>query len=119
MPRNRNRRYVTDYECAIWFVKQNGVWVFNRQSDTYERPKYVGVVEKGYHPTQKNKYLMEKIISVHTNEGQTVLDPFMGSGTTGVAERKLKRGFIGIEKEEKFYNIAKERLCKNEKIYKE
>jgi site-specific DNA-methyltransferase (adenine-specific)/modification methylase len=119
MPRNRNRRYVTDYECAIWFVKQNGVWVFNRQSDTYERPKYVGVVEKGYHPTQKNKYLMEKIISVHTNEGQTVLDPFMGSGTTGVAARKLKRGFIGIEKEEKFYNIAKERLCKNEKIYKE
>lgn len=54
--------------------------------------------------------LPEACILLSTNEGDTVLDMFMGSGTTGVACQKLNRNFIGIDIEEKYYNIAKERL---------
>ena len=41
MPRNRDRRFITDYEFAVWAVKKGGKWTFNRLSDTYERPKIV------------------------------------------------------------------------------
>lgn len=62
------------------------------------------------HPTQKPVALMEYLIKTYNNEGDTVLDFCMGSGTTGVACKRLNRSFIGIEKEEKYFNIAKERI---------
>ena len=62
------------------------------------------------HPTQKPVALMEYLIKTYTNEGDTVLDFAMGSGTTGVACRNLKRNFIGIELDEKYYNIATSRI---------
>ena len=110
MPRNRDRRYITDYECAVWFVKPKAKWVFNRQSDTYERPKFVSSIEKGLHPTQKPVALMEWLIKIHSNKGDTILDPFMGSGTTGLACKNLGRKFIGIEQDEKYFKIAQERI---------
>ena len=122
MPRNRDRRYIIDYECAIWFVKKGAKWIFNRQSDTYDRPKFVsGLVsgkEKTIHTTQKPMSLMEHLLKIHTNEHQIVLDPFMGSGTTGVACKNLNRNFIGIEMDEKYFEIAKERIANtgNKKI---
>ena len=110
MPRNRDRRYITDYECAIWFTKKKAKWCFNRQDPSYQRPKFVCSIDKGLHPTQKSLKLMHDLLLIHSNEGDTVLDCFMGSGTTGVACKNLGRGFIGIEKDEKYFNIAKERL---------
>jgi site-specific DNA-methyltransferase (adenine-specific) len=62
------------------------------------------------HPTQKPLELMEYLIKTYTNEGETVLDNCMGSGTTGVACKKLNRNFIGIEKDEKYFEIAKNRI---------
>ena len=62
------------------------------------------------HPTQKPVALMEYLIKTYTNDNETVLDFTMGSGTTGVACKKLNRNFIGIELDEKYYNIAKERI---------
>ena len=62
------------------------------------------------HPTQKPVALMEYLIKTYTNEGQTVLDNCMGSGTTGVACKMLGRKFIGIEKDEKYFQIAKNRI---------
>jgi site-specific DNA-methyltransferase (adenine-specific) len=53
---------------------------------------------------------MEHLIKTHTNEGETVLDFTMGSGTTGVAAKNLNRNFIGIELDETYFNIAKERI---------
>jgi site-specific DNA-methyltransferase (adenine-specific) len=65
---------------------------------------------KGLHPTQKPVALMEYLIKTYTNEGETVLDFTMGSGTTGVACVNQNRQFIGIEKDDKYYEIAKKRI---------
>ena len=62
------------------------------------------------HPTQKPIPLMEYLIKTYTNERETVLDFTMGSGTTGVACKHLNRSFIGIEQDEKYFNIAKQRI---------
>lgn len=110
MPRNRDRRYITDFECAVWFTMPKAKWVFNRQNINYERPKYIGSIEKGLHPTQKNLGLIEWLVKIHSNDSQIILDPFMGSGTTGVACKNLNRRFIGIELDENYFNIAKERI---------
>ena len=60
---------------------------------------------------------MNHLVELHSYENDIILDPFMGSGTTGVACMNLNRKFIGIEKEEKYFNIAKERIEKAEKEY--
>ena len=69
---------------------------------------------KTQHPTQKPVALMEYLIKTYTNEGDTVLDFTMGSGTTGVAAKSLNRSFIGIEMDETYFNIAKDRIGNHE-----
>ena len=67
---------------------------------------------KKVHPTQKPVTLFEYLIRTYTNKGDTVLDNCMGSGTTGVACQHLNRNFIGIELDENYFKIAKERIEK-------
>ena len=67
--------------------------------------------KRGLHPTQKPVALMEYLIKTYTNEGETVLDFTMGSGTTGVACCNLNRAFIGIEMDENYFNIASKRIA--------
>lgn len=62
------------------------------------------------HSTQKPEELLKRVILSSSNEGDIVLDPFFGSGTTGAAAKKLRRNFIGIEKEAKYVQIALERI---------
>ena len=64
----------------------------------------------GVHQTQKPVALMEYLIKTYTNEGETVLDFTMGSGTTGVACKNLNRSFIGIELDPEYFKIAQERI---------
>ena len=66
--------------------------------------------EAGVHPTQKPVALMEYLIKTYTNENETVLDFTMGSGTTGVACKNLNRNFIGIEMDDKYFEIAENRI---------
>ncbi len=66
--------------------------------------------DKGLHPTQKPVALMEYLIKTYTNEGETVLDFTMGSGTTGVACVNTGRKFIGIEMDDHYFEVAKERI---------
>ena len=66
--------------------------------------------EKGKHPTQKPTELVKWLLKYYTKEGDKVLDPTMGSGTTGVACKKMNREFIGIEKDEDIFKIAESRL---------
>ena len=116
MPRNRDRRFVTDYEIAIWAVKKGAKWTFNRFDEKYERPLIETSVtpksqkiDKG-HPTQKPLYAMEWLIERLTNDSDVVLDPFMGSGTTGVACQNLNRDFIGCELSDEYFEMAQKRL---------
>ena len=66
----------------------------------------------GEHPTEKPRRLMAEIIADFTNEGQTILDCFAGSGTTGVAAVQMNRNFIGIEKDERYFEIMCDRIDK-------
>lgn len=67
---------------------------------------------KTVHPTQKPVDLLKYLIKTYTNEGMTVLDNVMGSGSTGVAAKQLKRNFIGMELDDKYFGIAKQRISK-------
>lgn len=115
MPRNIKRRYVQDTEFAIWAVKPKKPWVFNVPDDApYLRAEFHTAVVAGKerlgHPTQKSLALMKAIIEIHSNAGETILDPFMGTGTTGEAALELGRKFVGMELEKKYYQIAERRL---------
>ena len=67
-------------------------------------------IGKPIHPTEKPLELFEYLIKTYTNEGDTVLDNCMGSGTTGVACKNLNRNFIGIEIGKEYFQIAKKRI---------
>lgn len=116
MPRNRDRRFITDYEMAIWAIKPGNSWTFNRISNTYERPEIKGPLtsrtEKliGNHPTQKPIYVMRWLIERLSNEGDIILDPFMGSGSTGLACIETNRKFVGIELDTFYFNLANQRI---------
>jgi len=66
--------------------------------------------ERGFHPTQKPVTLLEYLVKTYSDEGEVVLDFTMGSGTTGVSCKNLGRDFIGIELDDKYFDIAKERI---------
>lgn len=93
-----------------WKGGLNNVVTDNR--DGLRHPKTIQKFnrDKGLHPTQKPVALLEYLIKTYTNEGDTVLDNCMGSGSTGVACVDTNRNFIGIELDEKYFNIAKERV---------
>jgi site-specific DNA-methyltransferase (adenine-specific) len=88
-----------------------------RKGSTEKYPKSIVRFQKPHpscavHPTQKSEELCEYLIKTYTNEGETVLDNCMGSGTTGVAAIKTNRNFIGIELNDEYFNIAEERISK-------
>ena len=68
--------------------------------------------ERNGHPTQKPLQLMERCVTIWTNEGDTILDFTMGSGTTGEACVNLGRNFIGIEQEKQWFDVAEKRINK-------
>lgn len=95
-----------------WKGGLNNVVTDNR--DGLRHPKTIQKFnrDKGFHPTQKPVALLEYLIKTYTNENDIVLDNCMGSGSTGVACVNTNRSFIGIEKYEKYFEIAKERIEK-------
>lgn len=70
-----------------------------------------------FHPTQKPVALLEYLIKTYTNKGDTVLDFTMGSGSTAIACLNTGRNFIGIERDDKYFRIAKERIEKHQNIF--
>jgi len=85
-------------------------YTFNASNGVENVWAYEFRTEKHGHPTQKPIKLIEDIVKHSSNEGDLVLDPFLGSGTTAVACVNLNRHFIGIEKEPTYYEIAKRRV---------
>lgn len=111
VPINSKINYLTNArEVAVSAIKGSKP-TFNSSYDNglYSYPICAGK-ERTIHPTQKPLSLITDLVLKHSNEGDMVLDCFMGSGTTGVACKNTNREFIGIELDEKYYKVACERL---------
>ena len=133
MPNFRGRRFTNAHETLLWAARdQKSKYTFNYESmktlnddiqmrsDWHlpicggsERLKVQG--EKA-HPTQKPEALLARVVIAASNPGDLVLDPFLGSGTTGAVARKLHRRFVGIEREGRYIDLARERIAATEAI---
>ena len=102
--------YAKQTEFILYAVKGRHILNGARDTDTLYYNRVVGNMQ--LHQNQKPVDLCKYLINKSSNENDTVLDCFMGSGSTGVACLQTNRNFIGIELEEKYYNIAKKR-CSN------
>lgn len=121
MPRNMNLHFVNSVEGWVYFINDSKTGVFNNGNkvlhDFIETPiASAGEKKFGGHPTQKPERLFQYFIEVLTPSNGVVLDPFMGSGTAGVAANKCNRQFIGIELDSKYYDIAKKRIESSSRI---
>ena len=123
-PNLARRSFTHSTETVLWAKKdiKNNKHYFNyalmreinngkQMKDVWAGPLTSPKEKKlGKHPTQKPLYLLERLLLASTKENALILDPFMGSGTTAVACKKLNRNFIGIEKESEFVELAKNRI---------
>jgi DNA modification methylase len=130
-----NKRFAPRYEFVFFYTKHKDIYTFNLEdvkipslnfrpdryktqlknpSDVWRMALVSGnEIERTEHPAQYPEELIERIILTGTNEGGVVLDPFMGSGTTAVAAKQLKRHFIGYEIVNEYIVMANERIEKN------
>lgn len=107
-----NNKYLNDVEFAV-YIKQPGKKIkgtYSTKSLVFKSSTNRKDKKLFGHPTIKPILLLEKYLVNHTDPGCTVLDPFMGSGSTGVACKNLNRNFIGIERDDKYFEIAKNRI---------
>ncbi len=127
-----NKRFCSRYEYVFFFTKHKTKYTFNlddvkipalnyrpdRYKSQLKNPTDVWKMslvsgnspERTEHPAQYPEELIERIIRTGTNEGELVLDPFMGSGTTAVVAKRLGRNFVGYETEKEFIEITEKRL---------
>lgn len=101
----KSKKYYFNYDLAK--MMGNGKQMRNLWEINAERHKTT-------HPTEKPEKLLERIILIGSREGDTILDPFMGSGTTGTVAKRLNRKFIGLELDDGYFEIAKRRIEKTE-----
>jgi len=129
MPNFRGRRFTNAHETLIWCKKDRDQarYTFNYEAmkalndDLQMRsdwllpicagPERLRVDGRKAHPTQKPEALLHRVILSSTRPGETVLDPFFGSGTTGAVAKRLGRGYVGIERDESYVALARERLA--------
>ena len=134
MPNFRGRRFTNAHETLIWAAKdKNSKYTFNynamkslneekQMRSDWTLPicsgqsRLKGKDMKKAHPTQKPENLLTRILLSSTKKNDLILDPFFGTGTTGAVAKKLGRKFIGIEKEEEYIKIAKNRIRNTRKI---
>ena len=104
--------YVQATEWIVWLQKEGAAACWNAGGYTLniERDAAPSGLERTAHPTQKPIDLTRRLVQRHSNKGDTILDPFMGSGTTLRAAKDLGRKAIGIEIEERYCEIAVQRL---------
>lgn len=102
-----NRWYMKNLEYTIYLWKGRARTINNPSSKQLLRG---GIDKETRHPTEKPVHLMAEYVANSSKRGQTVLDPFMGSGTTGVACVQLGRKFVGIEIDERYFDLACERI---------
>jgi DNA modification methylase len=106
--------YVKDGKPRGWFIDESGL----RKRFTglgnvmiFSAPQHNGIAEKQFHPSQKPVILLQRLIGLSSNEGDIVLDPFMGSGSTAIACKLMGRHFVGFENNEKYFDYAQKRIA--------
>lgn len=138
MPNFRGRRFTNAHETLIWATKEkaNTKYTFNYEAlktfndDLQMRSDWLLPICNGgerlknqqgkkIHPTQKPESLLQRILLASTKQGDIVLDPFFGTGTTGVVAKKLGRHFLGIERQSDYIKAAKARLAKTRQLENE
>lgn len=115
MPRNMNLHFINSTEGWIYFIYKEKTGTFNNNGkpihDFFETSLTPSTEKKfGKHPTQKPEQLLEHFIKVLSNKNDLIMDPFMGSGSTGKVAVRNGRNFIGIELSPEYYEIAKNRI---------
>ena len=115
MPRNMNLHFVNSTESWMYFTYKSITGTFNNDSRLYHDFIETSLVTKnekrfGKHPTQKPIQLISHFVELLSNKGDLIVDPFMGSGTTGVVAKSMARDFIGIELDENYFEISKKRI---------
>ena len=121
MPTYSNK-YLTDTEYCLYFRKGKGKCFPQSYEDAktfYVAPKNVADKKRFGHPTIKPLDFTEKIIRNSTREDDVVLDPFMGSGTTGVACINTGRRFVGMELDKQYFDVAMQRIKKAQRSVKQ
>ena len=108
---NGQHIYLSGIENAVWFKKRGGVFNAHCKNTVFDYP----CGRSKLHPTEKNHELLRELILDNSNEVDTVLDPCMGSGSHGLVALQNKRNFIGIELDDKYFEIAKQRI--NEAVF--
>ncbi len=111
---NANRWYMKNCEYVLFMRKGKAKSINNASSKTVH--KFNNIVGNKKHPTEKPTDLMELYVRNSSKENEIILDPFMGSGSTGVACINTNRKFIGIELSEEYYNIAVRRINEAKQI---
>lgn len=104
--------YIYDYEPIFLIKKGNPKLAKGKYTSilNYPKPQSNFNFDKLIHPTQKPYALIEHLVEISSNENDNVLDPFLGSGTTGIACKRLNRNFTGIEKNKKYFKMANDRI---------
>ena len=105
-PMNGQHIYLSGIENAVWFKKRGGVFNAHCKNTVFDYP----CGRSKLHPTEKNHDLLKELIFDNSNEGDIVFDPCMGSGSHGLVSIQNGRNFIGIELDEKYFGIAKDRI---------
>lgn len=108
-PMNGDKIWLSSIECCVYGKFPKATFNEHCKGTVLNFPSGRSKI----HPTQKPLKLFEKLVEVSSNEGDIVFDPFMGSGTTGVACKKLNRNFIGCELDKDFFEIAKKQIEQN------
>ena len=115
LPRNMNLQFINSTETWIYMINDGTTGTFNNEGkaihDFIETATISNKERKfGKHPTQKPIGLLNHFIKLLSNEGDVVLDPFMGSGSSGVSCKILNRKFIGIEINTDYFELSKKRI---------
>ena len=105
-PMNGQHIYLSGVENAIWFKKRGGTFNAHCKNTVFKYP----IGRSKLHPTEKNHLLLQELILDNSNENDLIVDPCMGSGSTGVVALQNNRNFLGIELNQNYFEIAKNRL---------
>lgn len=123
VPQHPKRLPQSSIEQFIWAVKNPDKYTFNiREGKEFELPRFEHssheLKQERFHPTQKPLELFKKLVQIHSNQGDLVLDTCSGSGTTIIGCNLLKRDCIAIEKNEEYYSLSTKRFKKYKKKVK-